>query len=211
MAARRCAAAQAHRLRAQQLPDRPLHRRSAGRERGFDADAGRAADEIAARWTTDVALLMLTHVNYRTGRMHDMAALTRAAHAAGALGGVGPGASARRVPVDLTRPRERRLRGRLRLQVPERRPRRAGLRLGAPAPHRAHGPRTAGSRCRAGWATRRRSSSRPTTGPRRASQRFLCGTPPVLSLRRAGMRRRRVARRRGARRHGGAARASRWR
>jgi kynureninase len=33
----------------------------------------------------DVAVLSLTHVNYRTGQIHDMAAITRAAHAKGAL------------------------------------------------------------------------------------------------------------------------------
>ncbi|CAM8651033.1 COG3844 Kynureninase [Comamonadaceae bacterium] len=42
-------------------------------------------EEIAAALTADVAVLMLTHVNYRTGAMHDMPAVTAAAHSAGAL------------------------------------------------------------------------------------------------------------------------------
>jgi len=43
------------------------------------------AADLPASLGGDTAVLMLTHVNYRTGAMHDMAALTRAAHAAGAL------------------------------------------------------------------------------------------------------------------------------
>jgi kynureninase len=43
-----------------------------------------AADPVAAL-NQDVAVLMLTQVNYRSGAMHDIAAVTRAAHAVGAL------------------------------------------------------------------------------------------------------------------------------
>ncbi|TYB80911.1 kynureninase [Maritimibacter fusiformis] len=42
-------------------------------------------ESVADNITDDLAVLMLTEVDYRTGRRHDMAALTRKAHAAGAL------------------------------------------------------------------------------------------------------------------------------
>jgi kynureninase len=44
-----------------------------------------ARDELEAALDADTALLMLTHVDYRSGRIHDMRHLTRAAQAAGAL------------------------------------------------------------------------------------------------------------------------------
>ncbi|MGY4828276.1 kynureninase [Sphaerotilaceae bacterium SBD11-9] len=58
-------------------------------------------EEIAQHLNADLAVLMLTQVNYRTGRLHDMAALTQAAHAAGALTVWDLAHSAGALPVDL--------------------------------------------------------------------------------------------------------------
>lgn len=59
-------------------------------------------DDIAAALDGDVALLLLTHVHYKTGRMRDMAALTKAAQAKNILVLWDLSHSCGAVPVDLT-------------------------------------------------------------------------------------------------------------
>jgi kynureninase len=58
-------------------------------------------EDVGASLTADVAVLMLTQVNYRSGRLHDMRAISAAAHAAGALTVWDLAHSAGALPVDL--------------------------------------------------------------------------------------------------------------
>ncbi|CAO3403794.1 kynureninase [Azospirillum palustre] len=60
-----------------------------------------APDEVEAAIGEDVAALMLTQVDYRTGRLHDMAALTAKAHAVGVVTVWDLAHSAGALPVDL--------------------------------------------------------------------------------------------------------------
>jgi kynureninase len=60
-----------------------------------------APEDVAAAIDETVAALMITEVDYRTGRIHDMAALTAKAHAVGAVTVWDLAHSAGAIPVDL--------------------------------------------------------------------------------------------------------------
>lgn len=124
----------------------------------------------------DVALLLLTHVHYKTGALHDMAALTRAAHDAGALVLWDLSHSAGALPVDLSRCN-------------------ADLAVGCGYKYLNGGP---GAPAFAYVAERHQAAlSQPLTGwmghaapfafsddyaPGEGVDRLLCGTPPILGL-----------------------------
>ena len=138
------------------------------------------AEDIPARLAgergQDVALLTLTHVNYRTGQMHDMAGLTALAHTAGALTVWDLAHSAGAVPVDLHGAGADFAVG-------------CGYKYlnggpGAPAFVWAH-PRHVDRAWQplAGWIGHAAPFEfTPDYQPAPGITRYLCGTPPVLSL-----------------------------
>ncbi len=135
-----------------------------------------ASADLEAALDERTALLLLTHVDYRSGRLHDMAQLTRAAHAAGALTLWDLAHSAGAVPVDLNA---------------------AGADLGVGCGYKYlnGGPGAPAFLFVAGrWQGQARQ---PITGwlghaepfafradyqPAAGIRRFLAGTPPILSL-----------------------------
>jgi len=145
------------------------------RERGLTLQLAEA-DELPALLNDRIAVLMLTHVNYRTGRMHDMATLTRLAHEAGVLTVWDLAHSAGAVPVDLHAAQADFAIG-------------CGYKYlnggpGAPAFVWAH-PQHAGRFWQplAGWMGHAAPFAfTPDYRPAEGIARYLCGTPAVLSL-----------------------------
>ncbi|ROL89171.1 kynureninase [Pseudomonas protegens] len=72
-------------------------------EQGYSLRLVDSPEQLPAAIDQDVAVVMLTHVNYKTGYMHDMQAVTGLIHEAGALSLWDLAHSAGAVPVELNR------------------------------------------------------------------------------------------------------------
>jgi len=158
---------------------------SLARELGFELVLVEA-DRIAAQLDDDLAVLMLTHVNYRTGRVHPMAEINVAAHAAGALVVWDLAHSAGAVPVNLKGNGPRDEAGDFAVGC--------GYKYlnggpGAPAfvwAHPRHTQRMDEQQLwqpLSGWLGHAAPFDfTPHYRPASGISRFICGTPPVLSL-----------------------------
>lgn len=143
-------------------------------------------DGIPAHLDASASIVLLTHVDYRTGRMHDMARMTRSAHEAGALVVWDLAHSAGAMPIDLEAGGA--IRDAADFAVG------CGYKYlnggpGAPAFAWIH-PRHAARLDQEGWRPplsgwmghRAPFDFRTDYEPAAGIARFLCGTPPILSL-----------------------------
>lgn len=175
------------------LPERPERRRILSERHNFPTDlyiaeslARQHGCQLVLAETPDqiplllaqggVAVMMLTHVNYRTGRMHDMATLNAQARQAGVLTLWDLAHSAGAVPIDLNRDGADFAVG-------------CGYKYlnggpGAPAfvwAHSSHAYRC--TQPLSGWFGHARPFTfTPSYEPASGSKRFLCGTPAVLAM-----------------------------
>ena len=162
------------------FPDRSLHRRRRDEVRRpsdaatVDRPDGPSIDALLDR---KVAVAVLSHVDYRTGALLDIAAITRQSSRRRRAGGLGPLSFDRRGRNRL-RPSRRRFRGRLHLQISQRRSGIPGLHCRARSPS---GRRTASAIGLVGSC--RPVCLRSRLPARSGIKRFLCGTQPIISLR----------------------------
>lgn len=149
---------------------------SLGRQHGCRLHLVDGPEDIPAALGENTAVLMLTQVNYRTGRLHDMAGLSAAAHAAGALAVWDLAHSAGALPVALNADGADFAVG-------------CGYKFlnggpGAPAFAWVR-PSLAGRAWQplAGWHGHAAPFAfEPGYQPAPGIQRYLCGTPPVLAM-----------------------------
>lgn len=134
-----------------------------------------APDAIVDALNEDVAVLLLTQVHYKSGRVRDMAAITRAAHEVGALVVWDLSHSAGAIPVDLNGANADFAIG-------------CGYKFlnggpGAPAYLFAASRHHAATPVLSGWFGHARPFAfEEDYDPAAGIERFQCGTPPVLGL-----------------------------
>jgi len=145
-------------------------------DRGYTLRLVDSPEELLEAIDEHTAVTMITHVNYRTGYMHDMAALTRLSHERGALALWDLAHSAGAVPVDLNGAQADYAVGCTYKYL------NAGP--GAPAflwvapQHRD----TFAQPLSGWWGHRAPFAMHPEYQPEQGIGRFLCGTQPMISM-----------------------------